>query len=92
MDNIRCTAVNSNGNYTRLTQLVNRINCKECTNDIFIINDCRLHVEDEDKTTLKNHNVIIKNDPQRERYAGGVAMAIPKNILLPPSTLGIKNL
>ena len=68
----------------RLTQLVNKINCKKCTNDIFIFNDCRLHVEDEDKTTLKNHNVIIKNDPKRERYAGGVAMAIPKKYFVTP--------
>ena len=59
MDSIRCTAVNCNGNFMRLTQLVNKINCKDCTNDVFIFNDCRLQAEDEDKTILRNHNIII---------------------------------
>ena len=68
----------------RLTQLVNKINCKDCTNDVFIFNDCRLQPEDEDKTILRNHNIIIKNDEKRERYAGGVAMAIPKKYFVTP--------
>ena len=81
---IRCTAINTNGNPFRLTELVNRINDKSCSHDIYVFNDCRLHAEDEDKIKLKNHNIIIKNNVDRERHAGGVAMAIPKKYFVTP--------